>query len=65
MTSDTHDDPALAYDAHGTGHPALVLVHGLTFDRRSWQPIVDALAGSARTIAVDMPAHGESSGPPA
>jgi pimeloyl-ACP methyl ester carboxylesterase len=39
------------------------LVHGLTFDRRSWRPI-ERLDGSVRSIAIDLPAHGESRGAP-
>ena len=42
----------------------LVLLHGLTFDRRSWRPIVDRLGEDVCTIAVDLPAHGESAGSP-
>jgi pimeloyl-ACP methyl ester carboxylesterase len=54
----------LAYETHGAGAP-IVLLHGLTFDRRSWDPIVERLADDFQTIAVDLPAHGESAGPPA
>ena len=53
----------LAYDFRGSG-PPLVFVHGLTFDRASWQPIIDRLAGAYRCIAVDLPGHGDSDGPP-
>lgn len=60
----TTEIPPLAYDDRGAGCPVL-LIHGLTFDRRSWRPVIDALDGSLRTIAVDMPAHGQSAGPPA
>jgi pimeloyl-ACP methyl ester carboxylesterase len=55
---------SLAYDTHGSGTP-IVLLHGLTFDRRSWRPIIDRLGDDFLTIAVDLPAHGESAGPPA
>jgi pimeloyl-ACP methyl ester carboxylesterase len=41
-----------------------VFVHGLTFDRTSWQPIIDRLAGRYRCTAVDLPGHGDSDGPP-
>jgi len=54
----------LAYETHGSGTP-IVLLHGLTFDRRSWQPIIDRLGDDFLTVAVDLPAHGESAGPPA
>jgi pimeloyl-ACP methyl ester carboxylesterase len=55
---------SLAFETHGTGTP-VVLLHGLTFDRRSWRPIVERLGGDVHTIAIDLPAHGESAGPPA
>jgi pimeloyl-ACP methyl ester carboxylesterase len=42
-----------------------VFLHGLTFDRRMWKPIVERLGGSVRSVLVDLPAHGESAGNPA
>lgn len=55
----------LAYDDEGTGIP-VVLLHGLTFDRRTWRPIIERLDGlSVRSIAIDLPAHGASGGVPA
>lgn len=60
----THQTTDLAYDAEGTGVP-VVFLHGLTFDRRTWRPIVERLGGSVRSIAIDLPAHGESGGSPA
>jgi len=51
----------LAYEATGTGTP-VVLLHGLTFDRTTWRPIVEELNEEAWTIAVDLPSHGESPG---
>jgi pimeloyl-ACP methyl ester carboxylesterase len=59
----TNVQTELAYDDTGAGTP-VVLIHGLTFDRSSWRPIVEELHGSVRTVAVDMPAHGGSPGPP-
>ncbi len=40
--------------------PAFVLLHGLTFDRRMWYPVLDALPEGQRAIAFDLPAHGGS-----
>jgi pimeloyl-ACP methyl ester carboxylesterase len=55
----------LAYDDEGAGTP-VVLLHGLTFDRRTWRPIVERLDRSlTRSIAIDLPAHGASDGAPA
>ena len=51
----------LVADLTGTddGRPPVVLLHGLTFDRGMWTPIVDALAGR-RALAFDLPGHGDS-----
>jgi len=65
MSTPTHHDErqaTLAYEVHGAGVP-VVLLHGLTFDRTTWRPVVERLTG-VRTIAVDLPGHGESAGPP-
>jgi pimeloyl-ACP methyl ester carboxylesterase len=51
----------LAVDDRGSG-PAIVLIHGLTFSRRTWTPVADALLPRHRVIAVDLPGHGESDG---
>jgi pimeloyl-ACP methyl ester carboxylesterase len=53
----------LAYGIEGSGTP-VVFMHGLTFDRRTWRPITDQLGGSVMSIAIDLPAHGESGGEP-
>ena len=54
----------MAYEIHGDGIP-VVFLHGLTFDRTTWRPIIERLGGSVQSIAVDLPAHGESGGRPA
>lgn len=53
----------LAYDLAGEG-PAVVFLHGLTFDRSTWAPIVDRLAPQATCLSVDLPAHGGTGGVP-
>ncbi|GAB3852665.1 alpha/beta fold hydrolase [Nocardioides maradonensis] len=55
------DDDLLAYDDTGSG-PPLVLVHGLTFSRRTWDPAVERLRDRFRCVAVDLPGHGDSTG---
>lgn len=56
----------LAVDLYGDQHdrrPALVLVHGLTYDRRQWTPFARELAAidpGRRVVALDLPGHGES-----
>src|SRR5262245_33479678 len=54
----------LAYDIQGTGTP-VVFRTGLTFDRRTWRPVIDRLDGVLTSIAIDLPAHGDSGGEPA
>jgi pimeloyl-ACP methyl ester carboxylesterase len=53
----------LAGRARGeAGHDSrpLVFLHGLTFDRHMWDPILDALPPGQRAIAFDLPGHGGS-----
>jgi pimeloyl-ACP methyl ester carboxylesterase len=60
-----HTATRLAYDDEGAG-TSVVFLHGLTFDRRTWRPIIERLdSSSVRSIAIDLPAHGESAGVPA
>jgi len=49
----------LAYDRSGRGEP-LILLHGQGFSRRSFDPLVPALAARRDVIAVDLPGHGGS-----
>ncbi len=47
--------------------PALVLLHGLTFDRSLWRPSLTELQRidpGRRVVALDLPGHGESRGWP-
>jgi 2-succinyl-6-hydroxy-2,4-cyclohexadiene-1-carboxylate synthase len=46
----------------GQGVP-LLLLHGFTGSVQNWAGLQRALAAEARTIAVDLPGHGESSAP--
>lgn len=41
------------------GRP-LVFLHGLTFDRRLWDPVIDRLPAGQGAIAFDLPGHGGS-----
>jgi pimeloyl-ACP methyl ester carboxylesterase len=49
----------LAHDRTGEG-PALVLVHGITESRSTWDPLVPALAEEYHVVRVDLRGHGES-----
>lgn len=43
--------------------PPLLLLHGLTYDRRQWGPVISELAvidPGRHVLAVDLPGHGES-----
>ena len=53
----------LAFERHGAGRP-IVFLHGLTFDRTSWQPIVERLGDGTESVLVDLPGHGDTPGPP-
>jgi len=69
-TTSRTDEPArvtyaglAADDTGGDDRPPLVLLHGLTFDRRIWRPVLDrirALDPARRIVAFDLPGHGES-----
>src|SRR5690348_274667 len=55
----------MAADLYGFAdeRPPLVLLPGLTFDRRIWQPVLDHLSRidpGRQVLAVDLPGHGES-----
>jgi pimeloyl-ACP methyl ester carboxylesterase len=48
---------------HGHGNGAerpFVFLHGLTFDHRMWDPVLDLLPEGCRAIAFDLPGHGGS-----
>jgi pimeloyl-ACP methyl ester carboxylesterase len=52
----------VAVEAAGEG-PPLVLLHSGTHDRHDYDPILPALAGRFRVLAVDWPGHGDSEMP--
>jgi pimeloyl-ACP methyl ester carboxylesterase len=49
----------IAYRARGEGSP-VVLVHGLGASSTAWHYQLDALAGSHRVFALDLPGHGRT-----
>jgi len=53
----------LAYETHGGGTP-VVFLHGLTFDRTMWRPIIERLGEGVCSIAFDLPGHGDTAGEP-
>ncbi len=61
--SHAHPAPGVSIDyfAAGTGR-SLVLVHGITESRRTWDPLIAPLiAAGYRVVAVDLRGHGASS----
>ena len=54
------DGVPIAYDSHGSGASALVLVHGWGCDRSYWSAQVRHFAPLRRVITVDLAGHGES-----
>ena len=55
----------LVADSSGSpdGRPPLVFLHGLTFNRTSWRPVLDeldAIDPDRRIVAFDLPGHGDS-----
>jgi pimeloyl-ACP methyl ester carboxylesterase len=61
-TAQAADSVQLNYERRGAG-PPLLFIHGLTFDRSTWDPIVDQLADTFTCVTVDLPGHGGSEGP--
>lgn len=53
----------MSYQRAGDG-PALVLLHGFSFDSRAWRPQIEALSDELTVIAWDAPGAGQSSDPP-
>lgn len=56
-------DVTISYDDQGTG-PAVLLIHGHTSDRRTWDPVVPALLDAElRIVRPDLRGHGRSTRP--
>ena len=56
----TADDVSIEYFAAGAGS-AVVLVHGITESRRTWDPLIAPLiAAGHRVVAIDLRGHGDS-----
>ena len=49
----------IGFDDEGSG-PAIIFLHGMTWDRRIWQPVVERLKDRFRCVSVDLPGHGKS-----
>lgn len=62
MTTFVAEDRTYNYVVAGQG-PALLLLHGFTGSATNWAGLQTALAEDVRTIAVDLPGHGQSDAP--
>jgi len=51
---------ARTHGHNGASARPFVFLHGMTFDRRMWDPVLDALPRWRRAVAVDLPGHGAS-----
>src|SRR6201999_4234256 len=49
----------IAFDDEGNG-PPIIFLHGMSWDRRIWQPIIARLGDRFRCVSVDLPGHGKS-----
>jgi pimeloyl-ACP methyl ester carboxylesterase len=49
----------IEFERSGVG-PSLVLVHGITESRRTWDPLIEALSTTHDVVAVDLRGHGMS-----
>lgn len=52
----------VADTGRGSG-PPLVLIHGLAGSIETWEPLLPLLAAERRTLALDLPGHGQSDKP--
>lgn len=56
--------PGLAFELGGPAQgPLLLLLHGFLGSRRDWAPVAARLSGPFRTLACDLPGHGETADP--
>lgn len=54
------DGVRIAYEARGSGSPALVFIHGWGCNREHWKNQVDVFDDDHRVIALDLGGHGAS-----
>jgi pimeloyl-ACP methyl ester carboxylesterase len=54
------DGVSIRYETHGSGRPALVLVHGWAGNRRFWDAQIPRFANKYTVVAIDLGGHGES-----
>ena len=63
MPEVTNDHVTISYEDEGTG-PVVLLIHGHTSDRRTWDPVVPSLLDAGlRIVRPDLRGHGRSTRP--
>jgi pimeloyl-ACP methyl ester carboxylesterase len=55
--------PSLYHEAHGSGGPFLLLVHGMLSSRAQWLPNLEALSTVCQPVVVELLGHGRSPTP--
>jgi pimeloyl-ACP methyl ester carboxylesterase len=56
----TKDGVSIAYESHGNGRTAIVLIHGWSCDRRYWKGQIEYFAKDYKVVTIDLGGHGES-----
>jgi pimeloyl-ACP methyl ester carboxylesterase len=54
------DGIIVSYEVRGCGDIALIFIHGWCSNRSFWNEQIDTLSKIYKTIAIDLPGHGES-----
>jgi alpha-beta hydrolase superfamily lysophospholipase len=61
VTFDTADGGRIVADLYGQGTDAVVLAHGAVFNKESWAPLAEVLAGQGHLVlAIDFRGYGDS-----
>lgn len=63
MSSTARDRTQLNYELSSKSGPAVVFLHPVGLDLRSWDSVVSSLPENYTTLAVDFPGHGGSEAP--
>ena len=63
MPTLSHDGVDLSYVEHGSGVPAIVMLHGMACVREHMMPLIEAFASEHRCVAFDLRGHGSSGVP--
>jgi 2-(acetamidomethylene)succinate hydrolase len=54
---------SLGVEHLGSGHPTILFLHGITANRRVWDPVIEKLAHRFSCVSVDQRGHGISDKP--